>query len=128
MQSLAGDAFVPDAEGGPVLIGGECEECGNLTYPRAAVCPVCMSEELQPVEMSREGILYSFTMVHVGPSHWKKPFALGYVDLPNGVRVFSHLRGDTIRIGCRMTLSTGELGHNPDGTTVTSFVFQPSET
>ncbi|WP_170984288.1 Zn-ribbon domain-containing OB-fold protein [Rhodoligotrophos defluvii] len=127
IQSLAGDAIARGSDGRPVLIGGECGHCGGQMFPRAPVCPACMSEDMRPLELPREGIVYAFTTAHVGPAHWHKPFMVGYVDLPNGVRVFSHLRGEGLRIGDTVQLASGELGRDADGMPIMSFVFQPVE-
>ncbi len=124
-QSLPGDALAADANGRPVLIGGVCRSCGCRMFPFAPVCPVCMSEDLAHEPMPREGTLYSFTIVHVGPKAWEKPYALGYVDLTNGVRVFSHLGGAAVEIGQTVELATAEIGRSAEGAPITTFVFQP---
>jgi benzoylsuccinyl-CoA thiolase BbsA subunit len=110
-------------DGAPVLIGGECSSCGLQTFPRSTVCSGCMSEEVAETQMPNLGVVYSLSTVHVGPPGWHKPFMLGYVDLPNNVRVFSHLRGDC-KIGDKVTLDIGEVGRDINGTPITSFVFK----
>lgn len=122
---VPGDALGRDAEGRPVLVGGRCAACGVATFPRQPVCPVCMSEDMSAEEMPRRGILYSCTLVHVGPAKWMKPFMLGYVDLHNAVRVFSHIRGNDPKIGAEVELDTAEIGHDADGTPLVGFVFGP---
>jgi uncharacterized OB-fold protein len=123
-RSLPGDALAVDAGGGPVLVGGVCRSCGVRLFPFAEICPACIGEDIQRDPMPREGTLYSFTVVHVGPKTWDKPYMLGYVDLDNGVRVFSHLRG-SVRIGQRVALATSEIGTDAEGTPISTFVFQP---
>ncbi len=124
-MSLPGDALAADAEGRSVLIGAVCRSCGSRMFPFAPVCPACMSEEMAREPMPRLGTLYSFTIVHVGPKNWQKPYALGYVDLENGVRVFSHLRGGTFASGQTVELSTAEIGRTAEGALITTFAFQP---
>jgi uncharacterized OB-fold protein len=124
--SLPGDALAADQSGRPVLVGCLCKACGNRMFPYAPVCPVCMSEDMAREAMPREGTVYSFTVVHVGPKTWEKPYAVGYVDLSNGVRVFSHLRGN-VAIGRPVTLATADIGRSAEGMPITSFVFQPVE-
>jgi uncharacterized OB-fold protein len=123
--SLPGDALAADATGRPVLIGGICRSCGSRMFPFAAVCSTCMSEEIAREPLPREGTLYSFTIVHVGPKAWEKPYALGYIDLDNGVRVFSHLRGAAFEIAQRVELSTAEIGKNAECLSIETYVFQP---
>jgi uncharacterized OB-fold protein len=43
--------------------------------------------------MPQRGVLYSWSVVHVAPKPWATPYVIGYVDLPNRVRVFSHIGG-----------------------------------
>lgn len=125
--SLPGDALGADSDGRPVLIGCVCEACGNRMFPSAPVCPVCMSEDMARTMMPREGSLYSFTVLHVGPNTWKKPFMVGYVDLDNGVRVFSHLRGTAFQIDQPVELAVAEIGKTPEGTPIMTSVFQPAK-
>ena len=116
-----------NADGEPVLLGAVCRSCGSRMFPSGPVCSNCMSEDVEPEEMPRVGTLYSFTIAHVGPKNWKKPYALGYVDLENDVRVFAHLRGD-VAIGDDVELASGEIGKTAEGIPITTFVFQPART
>lgn len=125
--SLAAEAVRVDRRGDPVLVGGKCASCGTETFPCHPVCPSCMSEDMASVEMPRQGILYAFTQVHVGPGKWNKPMIVGYVDLPNSVRVFAHLCGEKFRLGMKMALDLGEVGRGENGSILTSFIFRPKE-
>jgi uncharacterized OB-fold protein len=125
LNSLAGDALAEDAHGRPVLLGSACDECETLAFPRVAVCSNCMSESVSQQPMPRTGTLYAFTLVHVGPPHWNKPLALGYVDLSNGVRVFTHLANSSMRIGDKVELGIGRIGTRPDGSAIETYVFKP---
>jgi uncharacterized OB-fold protein len=126
-SSLATSALGVGDDGQPVLIGAACNACSTRIFPAARVCPVCMSEDVSLEEMSREGTLYSFTIVHIGPTSWVRPFALGYIDLTNGVRVFSHLAGKSFKIGASVKLAIGKIGTNADGSEINTFVFQSAE-
>jgi uncharacterized OB-fold protein len=126
-SSLAGGALEADANGRPVLIGCVCKSCGNRMFPSAPVCSICMSEDVARDPMPREGTLYSFTVVHVGPKTWEKPFAVGYVDLSNGVRVFTHLRGPGLQIGQSVELEIAQIGEDAEGVAIMTFVFQQAK-
>lgn len=78
-------------EGGPQLIGSECRQCGHRLFPTAAVCPNCISEDMKPLPLSREGKVYSFTVLRQAPQGFESPSIIAYIDLPEGVRVFTHL-------------------------------------
>jgi uncharacterized OB-fold protein len=75
----------------PFLIGSSCTDCGFLNFPPAGVCPKCLSIKLETKPLSAHGVLYSFTTV----SRNKLAVYVGYVDLPEGIRVFSQLVGFT---------------------------------
>ena len=125
---LPGDAVRTGAAGRPVLVGSSCPSCGAAMFPAVPVCPCCMAEDLETVDMPATGTLYSFTEVHVGPAHWSKPVRLGYVDLDNGVRVFSHLApGPGLAVGARVEIAAGRVGRRADGTPVDTFVFKTVE-
>jgi uncharacterized OB-fold protein len=123
---LAGDALAYRGSE-PVLVGARCAACDTRMFPRPPVCPHCMGEDMRSEDMSRAGTLYAFSTVHVGARKWHKPFTLGYVDLDNGVRVFSHIMGDRLTMGGRVQLDVAEVGRGEDGKPIVSFVFRPVE-
>ena len=120
---LCGDALKVDASGRATLIGGRCADCGTETFPRAPVCSSCMSETIRAQAMPRVGVLYAFSVVHVAAKKWKKPMRIGYVDLPNGARVFTHLEGAELAIGDDVEVGVGTIGDDDEGP-ITSFVFR----
>jgi uncharacterized OB-fold protein len=125
---LAGDAVSSDAAGKPVLVGGRCRSCDAVQFPRRRVCSTCMSEDVVSEAMPRTGTLYSFTILHVGADHWNRPAGLGYVDLPNGVRIFSRIAGDlnALRIDQPVELAIAVIGEKDD-TAIYNFVFRTAE-
>jgi uncharacterized OB-fold protein len=60
---------------------------------------------------------------HVAAKKWKKPMCIGYVDLPNGARVFTHLEGDDLAIGEHVEVGMGIVGQDENGP-ILSFVFR----
>jgi uncharacterized OB-fold protein len=103
------------------LIGQTCDDCGKSLFPRTGVCPACRSINLSDSEMPDRGVLYSWSVVHVAPKPWATPYVIGYVDLPNQVRVFSHIGGapDGLQVDMPVQLeavaaaSGGEAGTQP---------------
>jgi uncharacterized OB-fold protein len=112
-----------DASGAATLIGGRCEDCGNETFPRVPVCASCMSENIREQAMPRSGTLYAFSVVHVAAKKWRKPMRIGYVDLRNGARVFTHLDGADLAIGDEVEVGVGTVGDDDEGP-IRSFVFK----
>lgn len=79
------------AEG--VLRLQRCRACGHhVFYPRA-VCPHCLSAELDWVEASGRGRVHSFTVVHRAPADYREevPYVVALVDLDEGVRMMTRL-------------------------------------
>ncbi|WP_436317315.1 Zn-ribbon domain-containing OB-fold protein [Variovorax sp. LjRoot84] len=74
----------------PLFACSHCPACGFNNFPPSDVCPQCWSRNLQVKELSRTGVLYSFSsQLLEGEKHF-----VGYVDLPEGVRVFGRLTGN----------------------------------
>jgi uncharacterized OB-fold protein len=74
------------------LVASECPACAALAWPPLARCHQCLGE-VRERRLGESGRLYSYSVLHAGPPGWPLPYAVGYVDLPEGVRVFTHLRG-----------------------------------
>lgn len=126
---VAPDLVRVDGDGHPHLIGGRCRACGANSFPKAAVCTACLSEEIDAVALAREGRLYSYSVVHQAPRGWRVPYALGYVDLPGDIRVLAHLAADPaqLRIDMPVRLGVGEVGTDPSGQTLVTYTFSPIE-
>lgn len=124
---VAPDLVALDAKGTPRLIGGRCRKCGAVSFPRAAVCAHCLAEDIEAVELAHEGTLYSYSIVHQAPKGWTVPYGLGYVDLPDNVRVLAHLDApaDKIAVNMPMRLSVGVVGADASGTPLFSYTFTP---
>lgn len=124
---LDGNALRVGADGTPTLIGMSCGDCGAKAFPPAPVCPECMSEKISDIELSQTGSLYTWSVVHVAPKGWNVPYIAGYVDLPEGVRVFAHIVGadpEALEMDMDVMLTTATLGENEDGP-VESYAFTP---
>lgn len=81
-----------------------CKACGRSTFPPKPVCPHCWSPDVQWSELSTRGTLYSWTRVHAAPAAFgaEAPYAVGIVDLSDGVRLACRLVEDgarALRIG-----------------------------
>ncbi len=126
---LAGAALGTDAPGAPRLIGTLCRDCETKMFPPVEVCPECMSENLARLELSAEGTLYSWSVVHAAPKGWRLPYIAAYVDLPEGVRVFTHIVGtppEALAFDMAVTLCVRQLGLDDNGAAVTSYAFTPA--
>lgn len=112
--SFRPDVFRADP---PTLLGSGCTSCGQRTFPPRDVCPSCGAlDGAEPCDLSRQGTVYSFTIVRQAPEGLETPYILGYVDLPEDrVRVMSRIEGiepDELEIGMPVVL---QARPNPTG-------------
>lgn len=116
------------ATGATRLTGSRCLDCGALTFPSSGACSHCGGDHTAPQALSPTGTLYSFSVLHVGARGWPAPYVLGYVDLPEGVRVFAHIDAapDQITLDMPVTVASREPIVNPEGNDVLAFVFKPA--
>jgi uncharacterized OB-fold protein len=100
-------------EGGAVrLHGSRCGRCSGVAFPAHEACPSCGAESGQDaVLLSPTGTLYSFSEIHVAPKGFATPYAVGYVDLPEGVRLFGQIEGRAaeLRIGQKVAVTLGPV-------------------
>ena len=106
-----GPGHVMEGEGGLRLKGGACSSCDTLAFPKPDICSACLSEDIEDVPLAGDGVLYAFSVIHVG-RRADLPYAVGYVDLADGVRVFAELtRADGLRPDMKVTIAiTSEAG------------------
>ena len=73
------------------LITTACEKCRQRHWPPRVVCPGCVSDHLQWVELPRQGKIHAFTIQETGvPPGFPRPLIFAVVDL-DGIRIFTRL-------------------------------------
>lgn len=92
----------------PSLLGLSCPGCGTYVFPpRAVACPNpdCGVTELDPVELSRHGTVWSYTVNHYAPpepyvcSEPFEPYAVAAVELEREkMVVLGQVAGDFDRL------------------------------
>jgi uncharacterized OB-fold protein len=88
------------------LIIQQCRDCKKfIFYPRIA-CIHCSSENIEWVEASGRGTIYSYTVVETNaPSAFMKdvPYVIAIVRLEEGVQMLSNIVGcDPYQVRCDM--------------------------
>ena len=80
------------------LVAQRCSGCGRLRHPPRPMCPECHSVDVETVELSGTGTVYSYAILH-HPQHpaFSYPVVAVLVDLDEGVRIVSNLTGVTPR-------------------------------
>jgi uncharacterized OB-fold protein len=126
------EGLLAEGEGGPRLLGSRCRVCRGHHFPRHQVCPYCSSEEVEPVELSPAGVLWTWTAVTAPPPGYQGevPYGFGVVELPEGLRVVTRLtEPDPTRLhaGQRMRLVTDPLHVDGEGRQVVTYAFAPED-
>jgi uncharacterized protein len=91
------------------LVAQRCSACGALRHPPRPMCPHCHSLDFEPQELSGRGTVYSFAILHhpQNPA-FEYPVVAALIDLEEGVRLMSNLRGldpSEIEIGMPVVVS-----------------------
>jgi len=136
------DSTVPIADGlftgapdDPRLIGSRCTRCREVSFPRQSSCPACTSDSTESVELARRGTLWTWTIQrfpppppYLGDPATFEPYGVGYIELPEGVRVESRLTTadpTQLEIGMEMELVLEKFIEDADGRTRVTFAFAP---
>ena len=116
----------------PALVGARCTACTTVFFPptmaAADFCrnPGCAGEEFEDVELSRHGVIWSYTDAQYQPpppylpsSEPYEPFALAAVELPEGLVVLGQVADGygvaDLRVGGEAELVVETLYADSDG-------------
>lgn len=106
------------------LVGTRCRDCGAASWPGRAVCHRCGSAALETILLAPEGRLLTYTTVWVPRPGLEPPYILAQVELPEGVRIFAHVRDlqpeHRVPLAVRLVLADAEDDIPP-------FWFEPME-
>tara|TARA_R110000850_G_scaffold124175_1_gene242261 strand:- start:29 stop:454 length:426 start_codon:yes stop_codon:yes gene_type:complete len=136
---------VPIAEGlftwpstNPALLASRCQRCGIASFPAAESCMACSGQDVAIEELPRRGTLWTWTVQQFMPktpyrsnetAQTFKPYGVGYVELPGGVRVEGRLTESDpqkLRIGMKMDVIFAPFRTEDNGDEVINFFFQPA--
>jgi uncharacterized OB-fold protein len=86
---------------------------------------------MNEIRLNRKGKVYSHTTVMLAPPQWYKgpvPFDLGYVELPEGVRIWTRLLGSepgSFQIGQEVELDIDVMQEDDEGNEILGYSFVP---
>ena len=80
------EAFFAAAAQGRLLIG-QCRDCGKYHYYPRRSCPHCFSAEVDWVDASGRGLIYSYTVSGAASDRQ----VLAFIQLEEGVRMLSNI-------------------------------------
>lgn len=117
------------------LAGSICRDCSEAFLGKLVGCENCGSRNLEPIALSNEGILYTYTVLHAplrgaykGPRDPFVPLGMGLVELPEGCRILTPLTvndHESLKVGMPMRLIVDTLYIDEEGNEVLSFKFGP---
>jgi len=89
------------------LMGAKCNKCGNILVPPRPICPKCFSNNLSWIQLENRGKLLTYTVIHVAPGMFQQmvPYAMGIIELKNGVRLPGIIQGvkhEDLKIGMEL--------------------------
>jgi uncharacterized OB-fold protein len=135
---------VPIAEGlftwpaaKPALLASRCNACGIASFPAAQSCMACSGQDVAVEELPGRGTLWTWTVQRFMPkkpyrsdetAETFKPYGVGYVELPGGVRVEGRLTENDpqkLHIGMEMDVIFSPYRTEDNGDEVINFFFQP---
>jgi len=78
------------------LLGLKCQDCGAITVPPKMVCRQCDGTNMEVVELTGNGKIKTFTVVHVAPEGREDevPYIIVLVELDEGPWIMGNL-GDS---------------------------------
>ena len=92
----------------------KCAKCDKLLWPPRVICPECLSDELDWVDLGSDGKLYAFTEMRLGaPLGFVQdtPFCIGLVEI-HGLLLSARIDNatyDKLTIGDKVHLKIVEL-------------------
>ena len=121
---------------GPRLVGSRCTSCDVPYFPQGELChnPDCDSSKMQEALFGASGKVWSIAIQDYPPpppakyDEPYKPYAMGVVDLDDGLRVMGRITGEdphSIQPGAAVELVLDPLYHEEDGTPVITWKFKP---
>lgn len=133
-MNMIADKLIVEEGGAPALLGARSKETGEITFPAPQGLEADRFDELP---LKREGTLWSFTIQRFPPKEPYlgekdmakfKPYAVGYVELPDQVIVETRIETDdfaSLHVGQKMALTILEFAQADDGSPLHTFAFKP---
>lgn len=72
----------------------KCGSCGTLRFHPRALCPACLSSQIEYVRASGRGKVYTFTVTYQNQASGFRdelPYVMAYVELDEGPRILTNV-------------------------------------
>ena len=120
--------ILEEQEGKPRMLGTHCRKCGKVSFPFRQICVFCHSREVQKAYLNPRGKLHTFTICRVPVPNMTPPYAVGFIDLPEGLMIFAqlaHWNEKELKIGMEMELVQEKLKNDKEGNEIYTYKFRP---
>ncbi len=125
----------PSADGKVFLLGSKCKNCKEIFFPKkqeGAVCTYCQHDEFDEITLSDKGKIYTYSVVMIRPPggyyNGEVPYALGVIDLPEGVKVETLLAEcdfEKLRVDMEVEMFLDVLQEDEAGNEIVCYKFRP---
>lgn len=118
----------------PYLIGSKCSVCGYVSFPKLLVCPCCVKKDtMEEMHISGNGKIDTFSVCYVALPGFQAPSIQAYINLDEGVRIWSLITGvepseELLKIGMDVELVIGRVREDTNGNEIISYQFRPVKT
>jgi len=132
----AAKGLFAETSDGPRLLGSRCATCETPYFPRSEAChnPACERSDMRDAQFGPRGRLRSVALQNypppaptIAPAPYR-PYGVGMVDLPEGLRVIGRLDHDApeqVGVGGEVELVIAPLGRDAEGREVISWQWRP---
>ena len=112
------------------LIGRKCQDCGETFFGVPQFCLKCTSANLNPVELTGEGVVTTYTIVRQAPPGWQGdvPYLLGTVRVPEGPTIASEVVDcpeEDLKVGLPVELTMRVGGTDKEGNEIVVYKWRP---
>lgn len=103
-----------------------CTACGQVSYPKHAICPKCRGETFEPQAISGEGVVLTYTDVYALAIDYETRYLrLAIVELDGGMRVTGQLLDPSPAVGKRVR-TTVDVVRETAGRAIRGLQFTPT--
>ncbi len=124
--------YIPQSPGEkPYLLGAKCRKCGYVSFPRLMVCPRCLKKDtMEEMHLNGKGKIDMFSVCNAALPGFPAPSIQGYINLEEGVRIWSLITGidpsgEELKDGMEVELVIEKLKEDGEGNDIMSYKFRP---
>ncbi len=97
----------------------QCKDCHQIAWPPRTICPKCISDKLEWVDVPKKGTIYSYVVQVNGlPPMFKPPLIYALIDFSNGLRLFSAIietAPELVKKGMEVELVVRDVAPDQEG-------------